>query len=149
MRKTLLERFWSKVEVHGSDECWEWTAYKDPYGQIWAWGKQRKTHRISWGLHYGAIPDGMCICHHCDNPGCVNPAHLFLGTKADNNADMCAKGRQVVGEKQHLAKLTQEQVLEIRRLYAQGMSQGELGKCYGVHQVNVGFIVRRETWKHI
>ncbi len=98
MRTPLAERFWPKVDKRGDDECWEWTGGRHPsgYGQIWIGGKYGShiyAHRASWEINGHKIPDGMCVLHHCDNPPCVNPAHLFIGTQADNMRDKQAKGR--------------------------------------------------------
>ena len=86
-------RFWSKVVK--ADGCWEWTAYRDPlgYGRLNVDGVPVLAHRLAYELEHGAIPDGMCILHRCDNPPCVNPDHLWLGTQADNSLDMASKGR--------------------------------------------------------
>lgn len=94
--RPLADRFWARVEKRGPDECWPWTGYRDAkgYGQI---ALNRRTaegaHRVSWALARGEIPDGIHVLHRCDNPPCCNPAHLFLGTHADNMWDMKAKGR--------------------------------------------------------
>ena len=92
----LSERFWAKVEIIPFHGCWEWTASQNRlgYGLIHEKRRMLKAHRVSWELHYGkVIPAGLFVCHHCDNPGCVNPSHLFLGTNTDNLRDMSAKGR--------------------------------------------------------
>lgn len=99
MGKTTNERFWEKVNKSG--ECWTWTActhHQWGYGHFRAGGKLVTAHRYSWELHNGPIPPGMRVCHRCDNPPCVRPAHLFLGTDADNAHDMIAKGRHYRGE---------------------------------------------------
>lgn len=147
----LVERFWQKVDVAGENECWEWTASKrNGYGQIWLGGDVLYAHRLSWELCHGEIPDGLDVCHHCDSQGCVNPAHLFLGTAADNQADMAAKGRAAKGEGNGQSKLTEGQVIEIRRRYAAGgVCQRQLGEEYGVHRHSIGKIVRFERWAHV
>ena len=95
--RPLAERFWPKVDVRGPDECWPWRATQwRGYGKIGiggATGTDVRAHRVSWEIHNGPIPAGMLVCHRCDAPSCVNPAHLFLGTQRDNMADMLAKGR--------------------------------------------------------
>lgn len=93
---TIEERFWSKVNITDLLSCWEWTGFKNKgYGQLEFRGKTQRAHRVVWMLIYGEIPDGLCVLHHCDNPSCCNPAHLFLGTMLDNNRDMIKKGRQI------------------------------------------------------
>jgi hypothetical protein len=111
-------------------------------------------------LTRGPIPAGMKVCHHCDNPPCVRPDHLFLGTTKDNAEDMVRKGRNAAailamsirrrGEGSTSAKLTTGQVIEMRRLYDQGgISCAELGRRYGIHAVSASLIVRRKRWRHI
>ena len=97
--KNIRERFWKKVDVRGPSDCWEWQGApgNHGYGTIIAGRGGRLgsylAHRLSWEIHFGSIPLGMCVLHHCDNRICVNPDHLFLGTKSDNHRDMCRKGR--------------------------------------------------------
>ena len=151
--ETLSERFWQKVDRRGVDDCWEWMASKRlGYGRIRVDGKSKSAHRLSWTMHNGKIPDGMQVLHRCDNPSCVNPQHLFLGTVADNVADMLSKGRQkwLSGEETRSSKLTSGDVLDIRRMYSTGnYTYSELAEMFSVSESNVGCIVNRETWKHI
>lgn len=162
MRVTLppAERFWPKVAKGEPDECWLWTAYLEP---AWGYGIFRmypgqqmwKAHRAAWVLERGPIPDGLIVCHHCDNPPCVNPAHLFVGTWQDNVDDRVAKNRSGRtgpgrGEAAPNVTLTEVQVREIRRRYAAGgVSQSALGAEYGVGQTQVGRIVRGTRWAHV
>lgn len=148
------EVFASKVASGEPDECWLWTSTRDNkgYGVFGEGGKTLKAHRRAYELANGPIPNGLCVCHSCDNPPCVNPAHLWAGTLADNNHDMYAKGRRppVIGERHGHARLTEEKVREIRRSY-QGRrgEQRELGRRFGVCQQTIQSIVARETWKHV
>ena len=102
MRKTLEQRFWEKVDKRGDDECWEWTGAKtrpNAYGYFRVSGSLAVAHRVSYELAYGGIPEDKQICHTCDNPACVNPSHLFVGTHTDNMQDKVAKGRNARGPK--------------------------------------------------
>lgn len=142
--------------VRQGDGCWTWvgTLDKDGYGRAKVTHEGKKVrglaHRISWMIHRGPIPDGLEVLHICDNPPCVNPDCLFLGTKIDNVADRDAKGRQARGERCNLAKCTPELVLQIRREYVpRKMSIPKLAKRYGLSPGAVGDIIRRFTWKHI
>lgn len=156
MARPLAERFWEKVGQSGPTECWPWLAGKGGgayvYGHIRHSGKTINAHRVAWTLTYGTIPQGLCVLHRCDNPLCCNPAHLFLGTRTDNNADKMRKGRGrwLAGEKHGHSSLTDATVLEIRRLYAGGdVLQRELSAMYGVSQQQVSLIVNRRAWTHI
>lgn len=111
-------------------------------------GKCTGAHRLAYTDAFGEIPKGMCVCHRCDNPLCVNPDHLFLGTRADNNADMVAKGRSASGERNGAHKLTMKKVQDIRKRYAKGgVTHRSLAKDHNVSHVLIGSIIRREIWK--
>jgi hypothetical protein len=131
--KTLEERFWSKVDVCGPDECWEWTAYRLPAGYGTFGRPTTTTHRIAWQLTNGPIPEGMFVCHKCDNPPCVNPAHLFVGTQQDNLRDMWSKGRaeatRQAGKRNMVAALA---ALTAEQRRANGRKTGSVyGSVYG------------------
>src|ERR1039457_5628606 len=113
-RKGLIERFWEKVQK--SESCWLWTAstFWDGYGQIGLDGKKMRAHRLSYEINIGEIPEGLLVCHSCDNPRCVRPEHLFLGSQADNAQDMILKERSCRGTKNSQAKLSKEDVVKIR-----------------------------------
>lgn len=102
-----------------------------------------------WTLTHGPITTGLDVCHRCDNPGCVNPAHLFLGTHADNMRDMQQKDRHARGERSGRASLTDAAVMEIRRLAKQGVLQSEIAKQFNTPNGNVSQIVNGKAWKHV
>lgn len=130
--------FWARVPDHlPADQCWEWQGSRNPKGYGW-FGAGNLVHRMVYTVLVGAVPDGLQVCHACDNPPCCNPAHLWLGTNDDNQADKKAKGR---------SKLTWLIVDEIRELYAAGETQVTLAERFGVSQGTVSAIVRRELWK--
>lgn len=144
-----IARFWSKVDKSG--DCWEWAAGRGSfgYGRFRALGKTDYAHRVSYGLEYGEIPDGMCVLHKCDNPPCVNPAHIFLGTKADNMADRDAKGRNVKGGNHGQSKLTEEDIPRIRDMLRMGCTQADIAGWFGVHQVTISKINTGYKWSHV
>jgi hypothetical protein len=145
-------RFWSKVRRAGKDECWLWagTNLGGRYGQFWLNGKGVLAHRLAWRFAYGD-PGGMYVCHRCDVGLCVNPRHLFLGTAADNTADMWRKGRARPprGERQTQRKLSARQVIEIRMRVAAGERQNVVAVVYGVHPTTISRIVSRENWASV
>jgi HNH endonuclease len=162
-RMTLENRFWAKVNKDGPEiwehlgKCWVWTGSKkrQGYGQISLPGRRagmQLAHRTSWLLHNGSIPKGLCVCHRCDNPACVNPTHLFLGSNADNVADRVAKGRtnDRKGENNNFSKLTQKEVLKIKSEYYGKFGQQKLlAEKYGVSHGTISGIVRGKTWSHL
>lgn len=148
------ERFWRYVNKRGPNDCWLWTGSTDKngYGRLRHNGRQRGAHRFSYELHLGRIPKGLFVCHECDTPGCVNPAHLWLGTPANNATDRDRKGRHWAprGNEHPTAKLTEAQVQAIRRLYRTGKyTQAELGEQFGVTNTAVQLLVSRKTWGHV
>lgn len=151
----VTKRFWAKVEKNGAGDCWIWHGgkrrnSKKQYGRIWIGDKTTHVHRLAYELLVGPIPKGLLVCHHCDNPSCVNPDHLFVGTAWDNTHDMMAKGRAnfIVGACQPV--LTEEEVIEIRQKYVpREYTSVMLGKEYGVSQSHVRSIIRGERWKHL
>mgnify|MGYP001607602161 CR=1 FL=1 len=151
---------------HADGACWVWTGALDKkgYGTSNVHGESERAHRASWIWTNGSIPDGACVLHKCDNPPCVNPAHLFLGTHADNNKDRAAKGRSFKGynrpkppprspprgEDAWHAKLTEAQVREVRVLLAEGrLSMRAIGRTYGIAHESVRKIAKGLSWKHV
>ena len=156
------ERFWSHVLKADGDACWLWQASGQRYGKIKYSGRFYSSHRMAYHLAHGPIPDGLLVCHKCDNQKCCRPDHLFAGTNADNQQDMLAKGRENRacginhGSKtmphkfdgSQNRKLTAESVAEIRRRYALGgVTQQQLADEYLVSQVNISVVLKYKTWR--
>jgi predicted DNA-binding protein (UPF0251 family) len=166
--------FWARVAQ--GEGCWEWQgATRHGYGVLNRQGHAERAHRISWELTYGPIPDGLVVCHRCDNPPCCRPDHLFLGTVADNSADMYAKGRGNTGDRNGMrrhpaarqwgnrygalhperrargeqvksAVLTADQVRAIRARHRAGIGYRRLAREFGVHRRTIWAIVKRINW---
>jgi predicted XRE-type DNA-binding protein len=157
MTYDIQERFWQYVDKGAQDECWEWRGprVKIPGQEYGLCGGWVRAYRVSWEIHNGPIPYGMHVLHRCDNPPCVNPAHLYLGTHVDNMRDRAARKRgkeaRQNGEANDNAKLTEAQVREIIYLL-QGhnkVSQQRIADLYGVKQPQISRIARRESWAHL
>lgn len=171
-RRPLSDRFTEKVDRSGGpDACWPWTGSRKEsgHGEVGSGGRRGrilKAHRVAWELAYGPIPEGMKVCHKCDNPPCCNPTHLFLGTQADNMADMARKGRanrtsRLLGDAHPLrinphlaargervggARLTEADVCLI---LSSNESQRALARRFGVSRRTVAFVQQRKTWRHV
>jgi hypothetical protein len=147
-------RFWAYVEIRGKDDCWEWQKFinKGGYGQFRVGsvkdGTRRNdmTHRISYRLSRGDIPPGLLVCHTCDNPKCVNPNHLFLGTYADNRKDCISKGRHHFGESHGNSVLSESDIIKIR---SDHRSQRAIARDFGINQTTVHSIKNFLTWRHV
>ena len=163
---SLAERFWAKVDKSaGPNGCWIWIASRssDGYGRIEKSGTT-VAHRVAWEMANGPIPKGLWVCHKCDNPPCVNPSHLFLGTPKRNAADRHSKGRSATGddsgartrpdvrprgESHTSAILTENDVRMIRNRHAAGETFAALGREFGVSNVAVRSAVTRKSWAHV
>ncbi|MEU8199394.1 HNH endonuclease [Microbispora amethystogenes] len=151
---SLESRFWSKVDKRGPDDCWPWTGATNQhgYGVMRPEGRRSgptvKAHRVSLTLA-GIDPDGWCVLHSCDNRKCVNPAHLRLGTKADNTRDMLTKQRGLVGQRNGHAKLTDTQAAEIRRRRLAGERRDVLAAEFHVSGATITRIANGEGWRHV
>jgi hypothetical protein len=148
----LKDEFFANITK--TDLCWIWNVSKNRqgYGVCTAGGLRHSAHRVSWTLHYGAIPKGMLVCHRCDNPSCVKPDHLFIGTHSDNSRDAYYKGRLphlVKGQfkidgviiKSRPRALSSDQVIEIKRLYNHGIRQRDLAKQFKVRRNTIWRVV--------
>jgi hypothetical protein len=145
--------FWDQVDrSSGPDSCWPWLGFiaPDGYGRVWWRGKVVQAHKIALELATGPLDPGLMALHKCDNPPCCNPGCLSSGTNADNMLDKKVKGRSARGTQSGRSKLTEADVLEIRRAYAAGeSSQPRLAAKFHVHAALISRVVNRRNWKHI
>lgn len=160
LTQTQIERFWRKVEKKSDDECWDWIGALNGqgYGNWWIPGKWLRATRVSYFLSKGSFLKRLSICHRCDRPSCCNPNHLFPGTQVENMQDSANKGRngsQRYPEKRpkgtlvNTAKLTEEQVWEIRDRYANGERISKLSREYGIDWTATKLAATYKTWKSI
>lgn len=149
--KSTKERFWEKVDI--SSDCWEWIASKNKlgYGNFSVDGTHMLAHRYSMILAGHEIPDGMAVLHRCDNPPCVNPSHLYVGTWADNARDRDSRGR--LGDRKGAcngnSKLTEADIPRIRDMIICGAPQTEIAKWFGVHPCTISDIKHGRRWLHV
>lgn len=142
--------FWNNVAVGAPAHCWPWkgSLCEDGYGRARYDGKTWIASRLAYLVSYGEHPGQALICHHCDNPACCNPGHLYAGTKSDNEKDKFRRGRaSMKGESNRSAKLTADKVSEIRNLFAQGKSNMEIGRLLGVHHSTISKIRTGASWR--
>jgi hypothetical protein len=152
-KKPIHDRFMAKVSVpNDPDACWEWTGgIYHGYGYINVNSKTTRAHRLSYKLFCGEIAEEMCVCHRCDNPGCVNPKHLFLGTHKENMADMVQKGRSnsTKGSKNKAAKLKEDDIQEIRKMIDSKLTLTQIAKQFNVSTTTIFYIKRGNIWSHV
>ena len=149
----VIESFWKHVSISDDNSCWEWKAglVGMGYGKWRFKGKDIRAHRHAYQLAKGDIPEGMFVCHKCDNPRCCNPSHLFLGTPKENTADMLAKNRvgRMFGTCNPQAKLTDADVLQIRNRVANGEKQSELASEFGISRSTMCHIIQGKLWPKV
>jgi hypothetical protein len=152
--KPVEQRFWKNVDKDTLNSCWKWVAgvSNTGYGSFGINNINYASHRVAWMLTNGDIPDGMCVCHKCDNRLCCNPDHLFLGTLNDNNQDMKQKGRNSAGrgEQSGNHKFTEKDILSMRNRYARGeVTQVNLAKEYSSTRQYINLIIHHKYWKSV
>jgi len=149
-----LLRFVEKTVGKLKTDCWEWKGTINKvhgYGYIMINRKMYRAHRLAYELFVGPIPEGLCVCHHCDNKACVNPNHLFIGTNQDNVDDKVQKGRQYKpkGEEHSQSKFNNEQIKEICKQVKMGETQAKVAERFNVHPSAISRIVNHKRWDHI
>jgi hypothetical protein len=138
-----IKRFWDNVNKKGLDECWEWKSNDlrgKGYGYIRVKDKNIKANRISWVIHNGPIPESKLVLHKCDNPRCVNPNHLYVGTHSDNNMDREYRNSNYL--KGRMSKFSSEDIDTIKKLYIDGVYQKDIAKQFNVSQSYISFIIK-------
>lgn len=153
----LTERFWSKVNKDAPGGCWEWTANKNNKGygmfSVSSYVGKQLAHRLSYEAAFGRIPNGGLVLHSCDNPRCVNPKHLRIGTHKENVADMDERKRRVTnspyGEDNWNSILTADQVIQMRRDYILGVPKGQIAEANGINKASLADVIRGKSWKHL
>ena len=152
----IKTRFWQKVKVAGKNDCWEWTGAKDrkSYGKIKIRSIRNSpisAHRLSalWAGVISDLNDGSDVCHSCDNPSCVNPSHLWRGTRKQNLQDMAQKGRATTGSRNGASVLDEEKVAAIRKMLKTGVPQKKIAQSFGVGVMTVNHIALGRTWRHV
>lgn len=155
-------KFWNKIKFAEPDQCWEWQGAlnEDGYGRFWTWVSVKKSssveasHRKLYLLLFGELQKDICVLHKCDNPKCCNPNHLWPGTRADNNRDMISKGRarhdaNPRGSEHKNSKLTEAQVIELRRRINNGEKQKVVAKDFNMSRAQTCVIANGKRWKHV
>lgn len=149
--KTIESRFWSKVAIIPEHSCWEWVGGKNNqgYGQL-RHGMESLAHRVSYKIHFFELPKHLCVCHICDNPGCVRPQHLFLGTRKENIKDRDLKERTAKGENHHAAKLKIKEIKEIKYICENHLkSQRQIAGLYKVSRRTIRDVLKNRSWGHL
>lgn len=151
VERNRLKRFWESVSVSGADDCWLWAKpFSGRYPRVSMGGSDSEgAHRFSYQIANGEIPPGLLVRHKCDNPKCVNPAHLELGTHADNRADCVRRGRQASGSRQGNSKLNEGQVREIKRRISTGEKLTDIARSFGIGISHASSIKTGRWWRHI
>ncbi len=147
-KRSAEERLWRRVEK--SDDCWTWQgATIRGYGALMVDHRTTYAHRLSWELANGPIPPGLLVLHHCDNPPCVRPDHLFVGTQLDNIRDAAAKGRTSSGEGRSNRKVSADDVRLMRRLHEDGLNSIQLAKLFPIGSRTIRKILTGKNWRHV
>jgi len=148
---TAKEAILKKSRLDHVSGCWEWTGFlhKNGYGQCWNHGNVTSPHRASYEAFIGPIPDGMLVCHKCDNRKCCNPDHLFVGTSTENSGDMAAKGRSTLGSRHALAKIQESQAIMVAKMLNEGFHVNEIEQATGANKDIIRNIKKGHNWSHV